>query len=67
MQAATNEIILRGGPADGEVHGDVPAGCTIYTRLAKHPDARYRDTGTVDAPGRRVFEYFPPAGPAEHR
>ena len=67
MQVVTNEIVLRGGPADGEVHGEVPAGCTIYAPLAKHPDARYLDTGTTDGPGRRVFEYSPPAGAVEHR
>jgi len=53
-------IILKGGPLDGETDVNLRDDCVIYRRRARGPDARYRTTGTDDANGHRVFEHFPP-------
>jgi hypothetical protein len=53
------DIILKGGPLDGEPDR-VPDHCGIYTQYAKSKNARYKDSGTSDANGRRIFEHWPP-------
>ena len=51
-------IILKAGPADGETHRTSDA-CHILSRSMLGPDARYEDSGTHDAYGRRIFNYAP--------
>ena len=52
-------IILKGGPCDGEIVTRVNDDCHIFRRYIKGPDARYEDSGTRDAYGRRIFNYAP--------
>jgi hypothetical protein len=52
------DIILKGGPFDGQTDR-VPADCLTYRRRAHSPEARYRDSGTDDTVGRRIFNHAP--------
>ena len=51
-------IILRGGPFDGQER-DVPDNCIQFSDLGPR-NIRYRPTGTADAQGRPIFEYYLP-------
>jgi hypothetical protein len=53
-------VYLKGGPCDGETVNNVKDTSGIVTRFAKDPEARYKNTGTDDGQGRRIFEHFPP-------
>lgn len=53
-------VYLKGGPLNGETDTNLPADTVIYHRHALAPTARYRNTGSDDANGYRIFEYSPP-------
>jgi hypothetical protein len=54
------KIVLKDGPLNGDTDPKVGEFCGIYRRSAKGPNARYKDSGTTDAQGRRIFEHWPP-------
>lgn len=53
------DLILKGGPAEGEVHRNVVDSCVIFRRFAKSPDARYKDSGANNASGLCIFDHTP--------
>lgn len=53
------DLILKGGPAGGEVHRNVANTCVIFRRFNKSPDARYKDSGANNASGFCIFDHAP--------
>jgi len=61
------DIILKGGPADGETYRAGEA-CGVFTRYGKSPNSRYRNIYADDSTGRCIFEHWPlKPGEAEQR